>query len=53
MYVGNSVSDIHNYVVHIDCVPPDCWRHINSAENPADYGSRGLLPSELLNYDLW
>ena len=46
-YVGNRVSNI------VDSVPPNCWNHVESLQNPADCASRGLLPSELLVYNLW
>ena len=46
-YVGNRISTI------IDLIPPDNWRHVCSADNPADCASRGLYPSELLNHTLW
>ena len=46
-YVGNRISTI------VDLVPPDKWRHVRSADNPADCASRGLYPSELLEYSLW
>ena len=46
-FVGNRVSDV------VDCVPPDCWRHVEGIHNPADCASRGLLPSELLIHKLW
>ena len=46
-YVGNRISTI------VDLVPPDKWRHVRSADNPADCASRGLYPSELLDYSLW
>ena len=46
-FVGNRVSDI------VDCVPPDYWRHVEGLDNPADCASRGLLPSELLEHELW
>lgn len=46
-YVGNHVSTI------IDLIPPNRWHHVNGCENPADCGSRGLFPSELLNHNLW
>ena len=46
-YVGNQVSDI------VDCIPPDHWKHVNGVENHADCGSRGLLPKELLEHELW
>ena len=46
-FVGNRVSHI------VELVPSDKWNHINGAENPADCASRGLLPSELIEYELW
>ena len=46
-YVANRVSEI------TESIPPKCWGHVSSAENPADCGSRGLLPSELLTHHLW
>ena len=46
-YVANSMSEI------TETIPPKCWGHVSSAENPADCGSRGLLPSELLTHHLW
>ena len=29
------------------------WNHVPTSTNPADCASRGLLPQELLNFDLW
>lgn len=29
------------------------WHYINTKTNPADFASRGLLPSELKNNELW
>ena len=29
------------------------WRHVRSADNPADCASRGLFPSELVDFALW
>ena len=46
-YVGNRISTI------VNVIPPDRWRHVCSADNPADCASRGLYPSELLNHSLW
>ena len=46
-FVGNRVSRI------MQLIPPDHWNHVRSPENPADCSSRGLLPSELVNHDLW
>lgn len=37
----------------VELVAPDRWRHILGSENPADCASRGLLPSELLQHQLW
>ena len=46
-YACNRVSAI------INLIPPNRWHHVNGCENPADCGSRGLLPSELLDHTLW
>lgn len=46
-FVANRVSHIQ------DRIPPDCWRHVGTAENPADCGSRGTLPRDFLNNSLW
>ena len=46
-YVGNRVSYI------ADLISPERWNHDNGVENPADPASRGLFPSELLEYSLW
>ena len=46
-YVGNRVSQI------MDLVPPEHWRHVSGAENPADCASRGLFPSDILAHHLW
>lgn len=46
-FVANRVSHIQ------DIIPPDCWRHVRTTDNPADCGSRGLLPEELVNESGW
>ena len=46
-YVGNRVSDI------ISTIAPEKWSHVPSAQNPADCASRGILPSELIEHELW
>ena len=46
-YVGNRVSYIADLII------PERWNHVNGVENPADPASRGLFPSELLEYSLW
>ena len=45
-YVGNRVSCI------MELIAPHRWSHMNGVENPADYASRSLLPSELLHHEL-
>lgn len=47
IFVGNRVSHV------VQQIPPDCWSHVNSADNPADCASRGLFPSELVQHELW
>ena len=46
-FVGNHVSFI------MDHVSPDRWQHVSGLDNPADCASRGLLPSDLKNFNLW
>lgn len=46
-FVANRVSHIQ------DTIPPDCWRHVRTSDNPADCGSRGLLPNDLANQSSW
>lgn len=46
-FVSNRVSHIQ------DRIPPDCWFHVPSADNPADCASRGLFPTQLINHPLW
>ena len=46
-YVGNRVSRI------IDVIPPTRWKHVRSQDNPADCASRGMLPSQLVDHNLW
>ncbi|XP_064397630.1 uncharacterized protein LOC135344354 [Halichondria panicea] len=46
-FVGNRISFI------MDQISPDRWSHFSSSDNPADCASRGLFPSELLEYKLW
>ena len=47
VFVGNRVSNI------LELLPPDCWHHVAGKDNPADAGSRGMFPSELLDHELW
>ncbi|XP_073962925.1 uncharacterized protein [Choristoneura fumiferana] len=46
-FVANRVSHIQ------DTIPPENWRHVRTADNPADCGSRGLLPNDLINQTSW
>ena len=34
-------------------VPPPAWHHMPTNDNPADYASRGITPSELRDHPLW
>ncbi|XP_075163077.1 uncharacterized protein LOC142235702 [Haematobia irritans] len=46
-YVANRVAKI---IRNVGNCP---WRHVRSADNPADLGSRGCSPEELANNSLW
>ena len=46
-YVGNRIASI------LAVVPSKCWSHIPTSINPADCASRGLMPAELANFELW
>jgi len=46
-YVANRVAQIQ------EATTPINWSHIVSQQNPADCGSRGLHPTQLINHHLW
>ena len=46
-YVSNRVSFI------MQATSPQIWRHVPTAENPADCASRGMMLKELLEHNLW
>ncbi|XP_047995789.1 uncharacterized protein LOC125233753 [Leguminivora glycinivorella] len=46
-FVANRVSHIQ------DIIPPESWHHVRTTDNPADCGSRGLLPHDLVNQTCW
>ncbi|GBP35107.1 hypothetical protein EVAR_28305_1 [Eumeta japonica] len=46
-FVANRVTKIQVYIA------PDNFYHISGKENPADFLSRGLTPSQLLSHPLW
>ncbi|XP_036347468.1 uncharacterized protein LOC118756835 [Rhagoletis pomonella] len=46
-FIANRVADVQ------EVLPPNCWNHVRSEQNPADCASRGVTPSELLSHQLW
>lgn len=46
-YVAHRVASIQRVIVS------QSWRHVESAQNPADCASRGLSRDELERFDLW
>ena len=46
-FEANRVSEIR------EIVPPERWKHVKGNENPADVGSRGILPKDIVNHELW
>ena len=46
-YVGNRLAKINGLV------PPSCWKHVPTGDNPADCASRGVSPGELVDCELW
>lgn len=46
-YVANRVAFIQQHTT------PSAWRHIRTAENPADIASRGTTPAILKDHRLW
>ncbi|XP_036149070.1 uncharacterized protein LOC118647739 [Monomorium pharaonis] len=46
-FVANRVGEIQSLT------RVSSWRHVPSADNPADVLSRGICPSELANHSMW
>ncbi|XP_033254138.1 uncharacterized protein LOC117193495 [Drosophila miranda] len=46
-YVCNRTAEI------LEACPRSCWQHIRTEDNPADCASRGLLPKDLVEHQLW
>uniref|UniRef100_A0A1B0CQ10 Peptidase A2 domain-containing protein n=2 Tax=Lutzomyia longipalpis TaxID=7200 RepID=A0A1B0CQ10_LUTLO len=46
-YIANRVEKIHQLVNR------NVWKHVESAQNPADIASRGICPSQLSQNALW
>ena len=47
VFITNRVHSV------LQATSPKSWRHVPTAENPADCASRGLMPAELLKHQLW
>lgn len=47
IYVANRVAQI------LESTKPSQWRHVSTEKNSADPASRGLLPSQLVDNNLW
>ena len=57
-YISNDAKKFHVFVANRiqqirDCTEPSQWNYIRSQENPADYASRGLTVTNLLNSSFW
>lgn len=46
-FEANRIGQIQEHV------PPEKWNHVDGKENPADAGSRGILPGEIIDHKLW
>ncbi|XP_028412569.1 uncharacterized protein LOC114535461 [Dendronephthya gigantea] len=46
-FVGNRIALIH------DLSSPTSWRYVSSKDNPANYASRGLRPTDTHEIDQW
>ncbi|XP_071640893.1 uncharacterized protein [Temnothorax longispinosus] len=46
-FVANRVTEIQSLL------PRSEWRHVSTAENPADCASRGIFGDEIVDHDLW
>lgn len=49
MYVANRVQQIREASIDLGFQ----WRHVPTATNPADLASRGVMPADLINQQLW
>lgn len=45
-FVANRVAEVQNKTINE-------WNYVKSEDNPADCASRGIMPSELINHELW
>jgi hypothetical protein len=46
-YISRRIKDIQQHT------NLKCWNYVESSKNPADIISRGLMPSQLINNQLW
>ena len=57
-YISNKTKRFHVFVANkisriLEASNPSEWRYVNTKLNPADLGSRGLLPNQLKAAELW
>ena len=57
-YISNKTKRFHVFVANkifriLEASNPSKWRYVNTKLNPADLGSRGLLPNQLKAAELW
>lgn len=46
-FIANRVETIQSLI------PTATWKHVPTADNPADCATRGIYPLKLLNHELW
>ena len=46
-FVANRIAEIQRHVA------PQQWHYVNTKENPADLASRGIMPQELKEQNIW
>ncbi|XP_043474987.1 uncharacterized protein LOC122506733, partial [Leptopilina heterotoma] len=46
-FIANRVETIQSLI------PTASWKHVPTADNPADCATRGIYPLKLLNHELW
>lgn len=46
-FIANRIAEIQNLTA------PECWKHVISQDNPADFVSKGQMPAEFISNKLW
>ncbi|XP_043480299.1 uncharacterized protein LOC122509997 [Leptopilina heterotoma] len=46
-FIANRIAEIQTLTA------PECWKHVISQDNPADFVSRGQMPAEFISNKLW